>query len=595
MKIRVVLIALISLLTFSSCGEVEMPEIPDGETVENSGKFIKGFSFSVKDNEGKIFDEAFYDGSRTVLKKVNALYATITETRDCGFIDLCIPYLYDFNLVPSFYLAPGMKATVEGELQASGENEHDFSREVVYKISKGKSSRDYKVRIRNTGLPIVTLTQTEVTLNTGAESNRTFLHHFLCPAKNEDFGKEDIFALYDTRHPENNVEPMKCGFRLRGNSSMGYPKKSFALKLSSKTALPGMAKHKRWCLLSGWGDRTTMRHRVAFRIANTLSESFKGGEEDAVLGPGLGWNPSGCAVELVYNGVHVGSYILCEQIKIDKNRVDIQDSCEDQDNPTIESSGYLLEFDDYFDEPIKYVTKQRNLPAMSKYDIPDPAIWKYVTDYVQEIEDRIHNEDFAGAYEMMDLNSSIDMWLVLQLTGNNEFHHPKSIYMYKDGLGKLYSGPVWDFDYRCYLDHELLNADPDLNRGSSFNSGRLTSILGTTETLFPYTGDAVNGDAPYMWYPRLLKDPIFIARLKARWNASLPDLKALRNDIIKMGEELSESDRYNHAMWPAYSLEKKDRDYNGDEKIEDWDKAVEHLADWYKKRVENLDKLIEKL
>ena len=48
-------------------------------------------------------------------------------------------------------------------------------------------------------------------------------------------------------------------------------------------------------------------------------------------------------------------------------------------------------------------------------------------------------------------------------------------------------------------------------------------------------------------------------------------------------------------MWPAYSLEKKDRDYNGDEKIEDWDKAVEHLADWYKKRVENLDKLIEKL
>ena len=63
-------------------------------------------------------------------------------------------------------------------------------------------------------------------------------------------------------------------------------------------------------MLANYLDRTLLRNRVAFHIATLTS---------------LAWTPRGQYVELVLNGKHKGSYYLCEQIKIDKNRVNIRD------------------------------------------------------------------------------------------------------------------------------------------------------------------------------------------------------------------------------------------------------------------------------
>ena len=67
-----------------------------------------------------------------------------------------------------------------------------------------------------------------------------------------------------------------------------------------------MKKHKRWCLLANWWDRTLIRNAVAFEISRNT---------------GLAWTPNGKFVELVLNGNHIGNYYLCEQIKVDENRM----------------------------------------------------------------------------------------------------------------------------------------------------------------------------------------------------------------------------------------------------------------------------------
>ena len=70
-----------------------------------------------------------------------------------------------------------------------------------------------------------------------------------------------------------------------------------------------MPKHKRWVLLANWMDRTLLRNAVTFETARQIMD----------------WAPRGRFVELYLNGKHQGNYYLCEQIKPDENRVDIDE------------------------------------------------------------------------------------------------------------------------------------------------------------------------------------------------------------------------------------------------------------------------------
>lgn len=71
-------------------------------------------------------------------------------------------------------------------------------------------------------------------------------------------------------------------------------------------------------------------------------------------------------MEVVLNGTHLGNYYLCEQIKVDKNRVNVAELKEtDTEEPAI-SGGYLGELDTYYDEINKFRSIHKNLPVNFK-------------------------------------------------------------------------------------------------------------------------------------------------------------------------------------------------------------------------------------
>ena len=149
--------------------------------------------------------------------------------------------------------------------------------------------------------------------------------------------------------------------RGRGNSTWLYPKKPYAIKLDSKATVLGMPKHKRWVLLANWMDRTLMRNAVSFEMARQIMD----------------WAPRGKFVELFLNGEYQGNYYLCEQIKIDKNRVNIKEF--DDDATDGESGGYLLEFDTNYKGEINYfMTSSYEYPVTIK-DPDEECItsWKH--------------------------------------------------------------------------------------------------------------------------------------------------------------------------------------------------------------------------
>lgn len=300
----------------------------------------------------------------------------------------------------------------------------------------------------------------------------------------------------------------------RGNMSWSFPKKSYALKLSKKNEVLGMPRHKRWCLISNWLDRTMMRNAVAFKISSMM--------------PSLEYTPRGRYVELFVNGIHRGNYYLCEQIKVDRNRVDIKDL----DNTAVEgpgvTGGFVFELDEYFDEVFKLRSPREQLPWMLKDpDEVNDAAYDYVCDYVANLEDALYNDvrffrrDFA---KLMDLGSFVDWWLVYELAMNREPRHPKSCYMYKDadteeGVALLKAGPVWDFDCETFM--------PAVEN-------QYTAITS-------------------LYYPRLFEDREFRLLVQQHW-LQLKE-RGLREQVDRyidnLSEMLQESDKINSALWPV--------------------------------------------
>ena len=247
-------------------------------------------------------------------------------------------------------------------------------------------------------------------------------------------------------------------------------------------------------------------------------------------------------MELVLNGEHQGNYYLCEQIKVNKNRVNVVEMDALETDPEKITGGYLLEVDTYYDE----INKFRNgdlfdIPWMVKEpdedDLSDAA-FVYIRQWIRDLETLMKDTDRVKAHEYeayLDVDTAIDYLIVEELTGNHDFYNTwpspgaHSAYLYKERGGKLYHGPVWDFDYHVFC--------PD----------RTDFWAGATQTLF---------------YPALLKDEKFRARLIERWDLQKDALKQLPAYIDEQADRIRLSESYNHVMWPI--LDEINWNENGD-------------------------------
>lgn len=537
---------------------------------------ITSFSFETKNNTGKILDKKLvFNGSATRPETSSGETLNVDGETITG----CIPYLYDFKLKPTFEVAEGITVTVGGVSQVSGESEQDFSQPVTYTVSNGTESRDYTVTVTNSGLPVVVLTQSGGGSVSWAEAGINVR------SKDSEWVETDKMAVYNANGSVD-MEEALCGIRLRGNSTQNFPKKPFAVKLASKSKVLGMPKHKRWVLLANWMDRTMLRNAVAFEVAHQTENAFT---------DGLGWNPHGYSVEVIMDGRHVGNYFLCEQIKIDGDRVDIKDCIEDiigdgNTNPTMADCGYLLEFDDNYDEVDKFHTG-RGLPCMFKDEVSKYSsdIYNQVKARIEAVESNLEAGNYEAAYNDLDINSVIDYFFVQELTFNDEYKHPKSVYMLIDGDGKLTAGPVWDFDWQTFVNYDKVQA-------MNSQYGGTYSCRNTNEWLYGKSKlaeepawawdkpDYVN-DQPYMWYPLLFKDANFRNKVQERWAVIYPHLLNVVARIDEFAALNKVSDQYNHAMWPLSNLKNSAGSaFNGDEDMT-FDEAIATMKQAYTDRL----------
>jgi hypothetical protein len=285
--------------------------------------------------------------------------------------------------------------------------------------------------------------------------------------------------------------------RGRGNSTWNYPKKPYRLKLADSTALLDMPASKHWVLLANYLDKTLLRNEVALEMSRRVA---------------MAWTPRDVQVAVELNGEYLGIYMLTEHVRIAADRVNIPELKKGDTGPDVISGGYLMEVDYWKGEDYCRTTSRGVVLCFGNPETlltPEWAAHKaYIDGYIDSLEAALYGPQFAdpitGYAAWIDVDSAVDFYLVHELFKNPDSNFFSSVFMYKKRGGKLYFGPVWDFD--------LAAGNAQWTRLGFFDgsdpAGWHTRKQDTRAT-----------DSPTNWYARLFQDPAFEQRVRARWNA----------------------------------------------------------------------------
>lgn len=524
---------------------------------------------------------------------------------------LTLPWLTDRSLVTRFETAEGNTVTVNGTELTSGVSAVDFTQPVVFSVSNGITTRDYTVSLSGTGLPVVVINSPDG----GVNWEQTGLSVWAKDADKTAVKCSEVSIFNADGTPDGaNTAMQNCTVRLRGNSSQNFPKKPFALKLSKKSTVLGMPSNKDWVLLANWKDRSMMCNHVAFEAARTIGQATGSNA----------WQPRGQFVEVVYNGVHIGNYYLCEQIKIGGSRLNIRDEYDpDVAFTSVSDYGYLIELDDNYDEDGKF-TSRFFLPYMFKDDVDASGkIIDHIKAKVQTVETNLWQayqnrasssasaSYFNAAYEQLDLPSVVDSWLLYELSMNSEFGHPKSFYLYVDGDSKICGGPVWDFDWQSFPTIDRIpTVQAMVGKSLAYPhsySETLEAGFATNKERFYYTSwpvsdtPAWSDDRPFFYYPVLFYDTQaggFRETVKSRWAAAEGALRAFAPEILRTGEALEKSAAANDAIWAtsptelqSYGISYMYEGFRGDEDMS-FREAYRALYEAFLKRMDGMSSLI---
>lgn len=558
---------------------------------------LSSFKFTVANNQGKILDNKLVTTASS--NSYSSKFNTVTEevaTISGNNIDITIPYLFDFKLIPQFSAAEGTTVSANGTAIESGKTTVDWATTKSIEVSADGVTRTYNVNVRNTGLPVVVVKQSTSgdfsKQYAGSIFNRVTINQFvdfLVRCKDTEWVEDDQMTVYNADGTVDMVTT-NCGIRMRGNSTQKLPKKPFAVKLTAKQKILGMPSHKRWCLMANWLDRSMIRNLVGFAAAKATTQAW----QDKGIDEGMVWNPSGKSVELVFNGHHVGNYLLCEQIKIGGKRLNINDCYEDLAagaSAEFEDCGYLVEFDVMQDETYKGVTS-RGITWQLKDDVLPDEYKTNIGNKIQAIEDAIKGGDYSTYSQLIDIPSFIDQWLIWELALNREYTEPRSIYGYiNGGNDKLHAGPVWDFDRGTFQ-------NPDKARLMGSDRVKPWNAFLSSSSKVSKSGGYKDGQQPCMWYPLLMDDAEFVQAVQSRWAVLKPYLESVVNEIRRLGEENAMSWTYDSTMWPGTATALNAgypsgfSDFSGDENLTDYAEVIENLVNCYSGRLEAMDALI---
>jgi hypothetical protein len=357
----------------------------------------------------------------------------------------------------------------------------------------------------------------------------------------------------------------------RGNYSWSFSKKSFTLKLDSGQNLCGMGKSKKWALVANAYDKSLLRNTAAGNLGSKLTN--------------MAWTPKSKPVDLYVNGSYRGSYILIERITVDEDRVNIDElkngpkedpTGANDKNPNI-TGGYILEWDFRKGADHNVTAGKRGWVGIKEPEDEDDGsgITKKQVNYINGYLDTTDKALFGSRWKdnktgwkkYIDEKSAVDYYIAQELTKPVDGNMWASTYMYKARNGKLFFGPMWDYD---------------LAMGSAKRAG---NTVGSTGWYLRNPVATTAKQSSTTWFNRLNDDPDFRAAVRARWNQVYPQLRT--NDAFLASQQsiITKSAGANFKKWSVKEHLSAAQVVKGS-----WSKEVGYTRSWLRSRISWMNK-----
>ena len=259
----------------------------------------------------------------------------------------------------------------------------------------------------------------------------------------------------------------------RGNTSyLEFDKKPYQIKFTDTVPLLGMEEGKTWIFSANASDPSLLRNALARNLADHL---------------GLAQSNPGVFVDLYLNGEYVGNYYVTEKVEVKENRLPLTDLETATENANVHkdlssyealwtektkardipydpkdiTGGYLIErdFGNRFLTEVQengsyFITDAEECFILQFPSYASAKQVAYINDYVQSTENAILSPDGVDSVtgssydELIDVDSFVRKYLLEEITANYDGGVASSFF-YKDSDridGKLYAGPIWDYD-----------------------------------------------------------------------------------------------------------------------------------------------------
>ena len=365
------------------------------------------------------------------------------------------------------------------------------------------------------------------------------------------------------------------GIELRGSSSMQWPKKPYHFETHNSSgedlnvSLLGMPEENDWDLHNPFSDKTLIRNVLAYKISNDLGR----------------YASRTRLCELWLNEEYRGVYVLTEQIKRDKNRVDIARLDSSNVDGMDLTGGYIIKIDKNEGEEVG--GWRSKLRTYYQYHYPKPSVIldvqkDYIINFMDTFEKVMNSPGYAdpdtGYTKYFDVDAFVDFCIVNEISKNVDGYR-LSTFMYKDrdsNGGLLTLGPVWDFN--------LSFGNANYYDGESIENWNVETLIRETK------GDY----SPPFWMEIIWKDAEFRSKFAERWKklrTSKLHTDTLLAYIDALADTLNEAQKRNFTLWPILGQYVWPNFFIGGT----WEEEIEYLKEWIRGRAQWIDRHIDNL
>lgn len=396
------------------------------------------------------------------------------------------------TLIPRFRFT-GDYVTIGGQKAVSSVTAFDFSSERVLVVHAGEKTKQYTVTVSAyTGLPTL---WAETTARSLKEANQ-YYNATVSLVDNARTGGSGslsetsgkIMALGSLRYYTKKVD-------WSGETESG--KNNYKLFFAPAVSLLGMPSNKEWELMPNVDDITMLHNQTAFSMSRMSN---------------LEYTPRFQYVDLMFNGRYNGTYMLGEYLSVGASRVNVG------------NDGFILSIGSTTTGSM-VTTNYLERPVTILYPTSQPAsVVNYVTMLLQNVESALFSSNFTdkstGWQKYMDINSFVDWYLINEIAKNEKGAFWSNCIMNYERGGKLKMGPIWDFE-------------------TAFGNAGKTSSTG-------FVIKNVN------WYQRLFLDPVFVAKVKERFDYFYNHQEEIIKSINENAQYLKYAIQEDNTKWDTF-------------------------------------------